>query len=31
MVAAVRQQQLEGVVAKRNESLYEPGKRLDRG
>ena len=27
VVAAVRQQQLEGVVAKGNDSLYEPGKR----
>jgi bifunctional non-homologous end joining protein LigD len=27
MVAAVRQQQLEGVVGKRMDSLYEPGKR----
>jgi DNA ligase D-like protein (predicted ligase) len=27
MVAAVRQQGLEGVVAKRKDSLYEPGKR----
>jgi ATP-dependent DNA ligase len=27
MLAAVRQQQLEGVVAKRKTSLYEPGKR----
>jgi bifunctional non-homologous end joining protein LigD len=27
MVAAVRQQGLEGVVAKRRDSLYEPGKR----
>jgi ATP-dependent DNA ligase len=27
MLAAVRQQQLEGVIGKRMESLYEPGKR----
>jgi DNA ligase D-like protein (predicted ligase) len=27
LVAAVRQQQLEGVVAKRKDSFYEPGKR----
>jgi len=27
MVAAVRQQRLEGVIAKRKDSLYEPGKR----
>jgi bifunctional non-homologous end joining protein LigD len=27
MLAAVRQQQLEGVIAKRQDSLYEPGKR----
>ena len=27
MLAAVRQQQLEGVVGKRRDSLYEPGKR----
>ena len=27
MIAAVRQQGLEGVVAKRKDSLYEPGKR----
>jgi len=27
MLAAVRQQQLEGVIAKRKDSLYEPGKR----
>jgi DNA ligase D-like protein (predicted ligase) len=27
MLAAARQQQLEGVVAKRRDSLYEPGKR----
>ena len=27
MLAAVRQQQLEGVIGKRKDSLYEPGKR----
>ena len=27
MLAAVRQQGLEGVIAKRKDSLYEPGKR----
>jgi DNA ligase D-like protein (predicted ligase) len=27
MLAAVRQQQLEGVIAKRKDSLYQPGKR----
>ena len=27
MLAAVRQQQLEGVVGKRKDSFYEPGKR----
>jgi DNA ligase D-like protein (predicted ligase) len=27
MIAAVRQQQLEGVIGKRKDSLYEPGKR----
>jgi bifunctional non-homologous end joining protein LigD len=27
MLAAVRQQQLEGVIGKRRDSLYEPGKR----
>jgi ATP-dependent DNA ligase len=27
MLAAVREQQLEGVIGKRNDSLYEPGKR----
>ena len=27
MLSAVRQQQLEGVIAKRKDSLYEPGKR----
>jgi bifunctional non-homologous end joining protein LigD len=27
MLEAVRQQQLEGVIGKRKDSLYEPGKR----
>src|SRR2546430_6773701 len=29
MLAAVRQQQLEGVIGKRKDSLYQPGKRTD--